>query len=102
MDLLEKYEEAKKDKEKLEKQEEKISIRRDIANIVSDIIKGGEKTVVSNKKTAELLGIKLKEKNIKNMGFHGYYWGEPKYDLEITKKLIKNVEKYLEKEQNDL
>jgi hypothetical protein len=90
MNLLENYEKVKNLQEQQEKIENEIEIRKDINNILNDILEGKKETSFWEKEVAEKLNIKKYKK-----GFvHTFCGTRNKYKTKITKILIKNIENY--------
>lgn len=90
MNLLENYEKAKNLQEEQEKTKNEIETRKEINNILNDILEGKKETSFYRKEVAE----KLKIKQYKKMSVQ-YLWGtRKKYTIKITKTLIKNIENY--------
>lgn len=90
MNLLENYEKVKNLQGQKEKIENEIEIRKEINNILNDILEGKKETSFYRKEVVEKLNIKKYKKCI----VQNLFMTRNRYKTKITKTLIKNIENY--------
>lgn len=94
MSLLNRYEEIKKEEEKLNDIESKLTLKREIAKLVQSILIGDER--YSSNEIGVFKKFKVKYKKEEMTCWFGSI--STTYSCKITKTLIKKVEEYLESE----
>lgn len=104
MNLLEMYENSKKEDKKFEEEKSNHEFKKELRRLISAIIQGEESFQTNNDKLIENLDIRVgkknnKEKNCSNIvTIYSYSWGYGfnKYSFKLNKTNIQKVQNYID------
>lgn len=104
MNLLEIYEENKKEKEVFENQKKEHEFKKELKRLISSIIEGRDCFYTNNEELIEKLNIKAKKETKNNFtinmyDYHGYSLNSFEYVFDLNKTNIQKVQKYIDEEK---